>query len=154
MIGGLSEFESDEDEDLLQPSQQGDEIFQGRYAMNIMQVDVTTVGKDEVAEAAPAPKQLKDGDQAIVDDLNEINLGSKQEPRPTYTNALLSAEEQEQYQVFLHKHQGCFAWSYKEMPGLDPEVAMHKLVISCDIKLSNRLSDDFAPSFKSILLLR
>ena len=27
------------------------------------------------------------------------------------------------------EYRDCFAWSYKEMPGLDPRVATHKLAI-------------------------
>lgn len=62
--------------------------------------------------------------QATIDDLVEINLGTDLDPRPTYSSALLSLEENEQYQEFLQEHQDCFVWSYKEMPILDPGVAV------------------------------
>lgn len=54
-----------------------------------------SVNTDEVTEAAPTPKQLEDEGQAIVDDIIELNLGTVQEPRPIYINALLSLEERE-----------------------------------------------------------
>jgi hypothetical protein len=38
-------------------------------------------------------------------------------------------EEQENYREFLMKFHDCFAWSHKEMPGLDPQVGTHKLAI-------------------------
>lgn len=41
------------------------------------------IDTDEVADAAPAPKQLEDGGQATIDNLIEINLGTDEGPRPT-----------------------------------------------------------------------
>ena len=35
---------------------------------------------------------------------------------------------------FLLEFVDCFAWTYAEMLGLDPEIAVHKLNISNDIK--------------------
>lgn len=45
---------------------------------------------DEAVDATPAPKQLKGGGQATVDDLVEINLRTDGDPRPTYVSTLLS----------------------------------------------------------------
>jgi hypothetical protein len=87
------------------------------------------VEQGEVLGAAPAPQQLEDGGQLTVDELVEINLGTDDDPRPTFVSATLTLEEHESYQTFLMEFQDCFAWSYKEMPGLDPRVATHKLAI-------------------------
>jgi len=38
-------------------------------------------------------------------------------------------EERESYRIFLTEFRDCFAWSYKEMPGLGPHVATRKLAI-------------------------
>lgn len=83
----------------------------------------------EVRGPAPAPHQLEDGGQQTVDELVEINLGSEDDPRPTFVSAILTPEEREDYKNFLMQYRDCFAWSYKEMPGLDPQVATHKLSI-------------------------
>uniref|UniRef100_A0A8R7QHM2 Reverse transcriptase domain-containing protein n=1 Tax=Triticum urartu TaxID=4572 RepID=A0A8R7QHM2_TRIUA len=42
---------------------------------------------------------------------------------------MLTEEEREEYRSFLMEYRDCFAWNYKEMPGLDPRVATHKLAI-------------------------
>lgn len=73
--------------------------------------------------------ELKEEKQPTIDDLVEINLGTMDDPRPTFVSAALSAEEQESYRSFLMEYRDCFAWTYKEMPGLDPRVATHKLAI-------------------------
>lgn len=75
------------------------------------------------------PDELKEEKQPTIDDLVEINLGTMDDPRPTFVSAALSAEEQESYRSFLMEYRDCFAWTYKEMPGLDPRVATHKLAI-------------------------
>lgn len=77
----------------------------------------------------PAPPELKDGGQATVDDLIEINLGLEDGFRPIFISARLSSEEQMQYQDFLRKNWDVFAWNYSEMLGLDPNVAIHRLAI-------------------------
>ena len=33
---------------------------------------------------------------------------------------------------FLTQHHDCFAWSYKDMTGIDPEIAVHKLQVNPD----------------------
>ena len=44
---------------------------------------MTTI-QGEVYEAAPAPQQLEDGGQLTTDERIEINLGTKEEPCPTF----------------------------------------------------------------------
>ena len=76
-----------------------------------------------------APQSLKDGGQSTVDELKEVNLGTIEEPHPTFISASLSSEEEGKYMSLLTEYKDIFAWSYKEMPGLDPKVAVHHLVI-------------------------
>ena len=77
-----------------------------------------------------APSELEDGGQATIDELVEINLGSEDDPKPTFLSAQLTQEEKEAIQSILVEYIDCFAWNYKEMPGLDMEVAAHKLAIN------------------------
>ncbi len=76
-----------------------------------------------------APEEVEDRGQATVDELLEIHLGTEENPRPTYISALLSEEKREMYKVLLLEFIDVFAWTYKEMQGLDPEVAVHYLGI-------------------------
>ncbi|KAH6763350.1 hypothetical protein C2S52_020783 [Perilla frutescens var. hirtella] len=92
---------------------------------------ITLDEKTEIEEenAEEAPPQLKEGVKATVDELKEVNLGSIDDPRPTYINALLTMEEGESYVKLLREFKDVFTWSYKEMPRLDPKVAVHHLSI-------------------------
>ncbi|KAM1817866.1 hypothetical protein ACFX11_002120 [Malus domestica] len=88
-------------------------------------------GEEEILEedVIAAPSQLEDGGQATVDDLKELNLGTSEEPKPIFVSALLSADEIEKYYQLLLEYKDVFAWTYKEMPGLDPIIAVHHLAV-------------------------
>ncbi|XP_070039983.1 uncharacterized protein [Nicotiana tomentosiformis] len=55
---------------------------------------------------------------------------SREESRPTYLSVLLAVEEQSTYIKLLKEHRDVFAWSYKEMHGLEPKVAVHHLAVN------------------------
>ncbi|KAA0039521.1 uncharacterized protein E5676_scaffold892G00520 [Cucumis melo var. makuwa] len=71
-------------------------------------------------DAEDVPQSLEDGGQSIVDELKEVNLGIIEEPHPTIINASLISENEGKYISLLTEYRDIFAWSYKEMPGLDP----------------------------------
>lgn len=105
------------------------------------------VKMDEELDALSAPQQLEDGSQPTIDELMEINLGTEDDRRTIFVSAMLSEGEREDYWNFLMEYRDCFAWNYKEMPGLDPRVAMHKLAIDpqfCPVKQpARRLRPEF-----------
>ena len=60
--------------------------------------------------------------------------GTADHPRPTFVNAHIKGKELEDFVYFLREFANCFAWTYTEIPGLDPEIAVHKLNISNEVK--------------------
>ena len=106
-------------------------------------VTVETDSESDASDDEPneAPRAIEDGGQATVDKLRELNLGTSEEPRPIYVSSLLTPEEESKYFELLMEYKDVFAWTYKEMPGLDPTVAVHWLVIKqrvCPIKQAQR----------------
>ncbi|KAM1674510.1 hypothetical protein ACFX2K_040569 [Malus domestica] len=91
-------------------------------AQDVFHITIQEGEDDEILEedVITAPSQLKDGGQATVDDLKELNLGTSEEPKPIFVSALLSADEIERYYQLLLEYKDVFAWTYKEMPSLDP----------------------------------
>nr|XP_009792388.1 PREDICTED: uncharacterized protein LOC104239453 [Nicotiana sylvestris] len=83
--------------------------------------------KDEDVKDAPA--ELEEGIKIVVDALKEVNLGTAEDSRPTYVSALLTTDEENTYVELLKEYRDVFAWSYKEMPGLDHKVAVHHLAV-------------------------
>jgi len=50
-----------------------------------------------------------EGGQATVDDLKELNLGTKEEPHPSYVSSLLTQEEEKEYFDLLSEYKDVFA---------------------------------------------
>ncbi|KAG9450336.1 hypothetical protein H6P81_010301 [Aristolochia fimbriata] len=53
--------------------------------------------------------------QSTVDELKKVDLGTTDDPRPTFLSASLSAEEEVKYMSLLHEYRDIFAWNYTEM---------------------------------------
>ncbi|XP_060180738.1 uncharacterized protein LOC132610466 [Lycium barbarum] len=83
----------------------------------------------EDEDAEDAPPEFEEGVKTTVDALKEVNLGTGEDPRPTYVSASLNVDEENKYVELLMEFKDVFAWSYKEMPGLDPKVAVHRLAV-------------------------
>ncbi|KAM2207670.1 hypothetical protein ACFXTI_023758 [Malus domestica] len=111
-----------------QPAQEDDteEEFQDVFHITIQESKEDKIPEEDVTAAPP---QLEDGGQSTVDDLKELNLGTKEEQRPIFVSALLSADEVDEYYQLLSEYKDVFAWTYKEMPGLDPVIAVHHLAV-------------------------
>ncbi|GAA0171787.1 hypothetical protein LIER_25742 [Lithospermum erythrorhizon] len=96
-------------------------------------------------DATNAPPGLEEDVKITVDELKEVNLGTDDEPRPTYISALLMPEEEAEYMMLLKEFRNLFAWTYKEMLGLDPKVAVHHLVVKENIKPVKQAQRRFRP---------
>jgi len=64
---------------------------------------------DSEIELVECPKTLEDGGQATVDDLKELNLKIKEEPRPIYVSLMLTQEERKEYFDILLEYKDVFA---------------------------------------------
>ncbi|XP_070048940.1 uncharacterized protein [Nicotiana tomentosiformis] len=83
----------------------------------------------EDGDAKDTPSELEEGVKTTMDAFKEVNLGTDEEPWPTYLSALLSTDEEKTYTELLKEFKDVFAWSYKEMPGLDPKAVVHHLAV-------------------------
>ena len=61
--------------------------------------------------------------------MKELNLGTNEEPHPIYVSGSVTPEEEKKYFELLSEYKDVFAWSYKEIPELDPKVVVHRLSI-------------------------
>ena len=102
----------------------------------------TEATNEEVDETPPA---LEDGGQATIDELKDINLGTAKEPRLTFISALLTPEEEEGYLKLLVEYKDVFAWTYKEMPGLNPSIALNDLAIKKGVRPIKQAQRRFWP---------
>jgi hypothetical protein len=62
-----------------------------------------------------------------ADELEEISIGPRDKPRPTFISKKLNPELREPMIVLLKEYADCFSWDYTEMPGLDRSIVEHRL---------------------------
>jgi hypothetical protein len=64
-----------------------------------------------------------------ADPLEEIDIGDEITPSPTFVNKNMSLEHKDAIIKLLRDYVDCFAWNYREMPGLRQELFEHQLPI-------------------------
>jgi hypothetical protein len=62
-----------------------------------------------------------------ADELEEIDIGPGDKPRPTFISKKLHPSLRELMITLLKEYADCFAWDYTEMPGLDRSIVEHRL---------------------------
>ena len=60
-----------------------------------------------------------------MDELESINLGTDELPRIIKIGITLSPAEKEKLIILLKANIEAFAWSYEDMPGIDPDIVQH-----------------------------
>jgi len=63
------------------------------------------------------------------DELEAVEIGDGDKPRPTYVSAKLDPEYKQELIALLKEYIDCFVWEYYEMPGLDRKLVEHRLPI-------------------------
>ncbi|KAH0686027.1 hypothetical protein KY284_016580 [Solanum tuberosum] len=105
----------------------------------------------EDEDAKDAPPELEEGVKVTVDALKEINLGTDEDPKPTYVNASLASDKEKAYVDLLKEYKVVFAWSYKEMSGLDPKVAVHHLAVKSGARPIKQAQRRFRPELVPVI---
>ena len=54
--------------------------------------------------------------------------------KPIFISSQLIAQENEQLVTLLQRYVDVFAWTYDEMPGLDPGLVVHSLNVNLGVK--------------------
>ncbi|CAL9021475.1 unnamed protein product, partial [Prunus brigantina] len=81
------------------------------------------------------PKHMQDGSTAVAEQLETIDLSNDPSvPRPISVSVHLTREEKEALVSLLKEFRDVFAWSYEEMPGLNPNLVSHTLNIELGTK--------------------
>ena len=97
--------------------------------MSFCHISVNDNDPVEEEDAKDALSELEEGVKITIDPLKEVNIGTDEDPKPTYLSAFLEIDEEVAYMNILKEYRDMFAWSYKEKPGLNPRVAVHQLAV-------------------------
>ena len=77
----------------------------------------------------PAPAEPEDSRPQVKDPLEEVNVGTANDPRPLFISTLLPQPIKFELCKLLSEFKDYFALSYHEMPGLDQTLVEHELRI-------------------------
>ena len=89
-------------------------------------------------------------DPLTTEPLCEEFLDQKGEKK-VFVGSLLSSDERERLVQFLKENQDVFAWSHRDMPGINPAVACHKLHIDPSLRPYRQRQRRFAPERNKII---
>jgi len=91
-------------------------------------------------------KRFEQREPPIEDRMIQVKLGSQDHPKPISISESLSLIEREELIALVREYIDVFAWNYEDMPGLDPQVAMHRLNIKPDVKSVKQQQRRFRPN--------
>ena len=74
-------------------------------------------------------KRIDEPTLVVEEPTKEINLGMKDDPRTIVISLNLTHEEEHALINALKEYKDTFAWTYEDMPGLDPTLVEHRLPI-------------------------
>ena len=66
------------------------------------------------------------------DELEDMNLGTTEEPSMVKVSKRLDKDMKEKLQKLLEEFKDVFAWSYKDMKGIDPQFYQHRIDLKED----------------------
>ena len=88
-----------------------------------------------VAQKEVLGEPAKEAQIQPEEELKEINLGAELgSQKPVFISSQLTTQEKEQLAALLKNYMDVFAWTYDEMPGLDPGLVVHSLNVVLGIK--------------------
>ena len=83
-------------------------------------------------------RRLVDGEDRCIkphqEEIEIINLGTEEEKQEIKIGTTMSDDERRKLIALLHEFKEVFAWSYKDMPGLDPNIVVHQIPLMSGCK--------------------
>lgn len=70
--------------------------------------------------------------QPYKEQVDLVNLGTDEDKKEVKVGTILGAEIKQGLIKLLKEYVDVFAWSYQDMPGLDPDIVVHKLPLKPD----------------------
>ncbi|XP_055960597.1 uncharacterized protein LOC130015093 [Mercurialis annua] len=84
------------------------------------------IGLEELEQAPP---WIDDEAIHVREELEEVNLGTSEQPQVTFVSKNLEVGLKTKLMVLLQEYKDCFAWQYSDMPGLSRTLVEHRLPI-------------------------
>ncbi|XP_059277852.1 uncharacterized protein LOC132032053 [Lycium ferocissimum] len=100
-VGSSYHVTVQDERDTLSPIKVDEELEDFSWCYHI---SVNDGEPQEDEDAKDAPPEFEEGVKTTVDALKEVNLGTDEDPRPTYVNSLLAVDEERAYVELLKEY--------------------------------------------------
>jgi len=94
----------------------------------------TVAPDDGMLDTLPSD-MYQERSQIVVEPIEPMNIGTEEQPKIIHFAKSLTPPEKTRFVPFFKKKRGSFAWSYADMPGLDPNLILHHLPLDPGVKL-------------------
>ena len=84
----------------------------------------------------------------------QVDVVDQAHPKLISVSESLSPIEKQDLISLMREYIDIFAWSYEDMPGLDPDVAMHHLRIKPDAKPVKQQQRQFQPDIMDVIKIK
>ena len=85
------------------------------------------MGKKIYERVYQVNRKLRETWKPTSEELEVINLGTKQEKKEQKVGSLVTAKERNRLVSLLQKYTDVFTWTYADMFGLDTDIAVHMI---------------------------
>ena len=118
-------------------SQADDQLIDGLGVYELMpEEDNDDSKEDDLAKMySTGEKKFDEPTSAVEEPTKEINLGTEDDPQTIIISLNLTPEEEYALINVLKEYKDAFAWTYKDMPGLDLALVEHRLLIKSEGKV-------------------
>ena len=114
-------------------SQADDQLIDGLGVYELMPEEENDDGSEEDDDPTKmysiGEKRFDEPTSTVEEPTKEINLGIEEDPRTVIISLNLDLEQECALIKVLKEHKDTFAWTYEDMPGLDPALVEHRLPI-------------------------
>ena len=120
-------------------SQADDQLIDGLRVYELMPEEENDDGSeddDPVKMYSTGEKRFDEPTSAVEEPTKEINLGTEDDPQTVIISLNLDLEEECALIKVLKEYKDTFAWTYEDMPGLDPTLVEHRLSIKPGAKVA------------------
>ncbi|GLJ11025.1 hypothetical protein SUGI_0140700 [Cryptomeria japonica] len=104
------------------------------YCLNTEAYFGKEIDNDEIVKEFPQLKDTPQQSNLLISDTTNVKMDPCNEERVIKIGKCLDEEEQKQYEDLLHEFTDIFAWTYSDMPGIDPKIVTHNIVLVPDAK--------------------
>ena len=80
-------------------------------------------------------KRFQQHEPLIEDKVIQVDMGDQAYPKLIFISETLSPIKKQDLICLIWEYIDVFAWSYEDMPGLNPQMTIHHLNIKPDAKL-------------------